>query len=156
MIFVYLAGGPSQHETFDPKPGAPAEYRGPFQSIPTRVPGVRFSETMPKLAGKMTDLAIVRSIFHREGSHIAEHLVESGYFLRNIANALAGEMPAVGCVAARVRGGGAGGLPGFVSLPQPPPIVVQFTWGAVMLRSASTATPTPPISGSRTWHGRRN
>src|SRR5262245_1500282 len=70
VIFVFLAGGPSQHETFDPKPDAPAEYRGPFQSIPTRVPGVRFSETMPKLAAKMTDLSIVRSICHREGSHI--------------------------------------------------------------------------------------
>lgn len=119
VIFVYLAGGPSQHETFDPKPDAPAEYRGPFQSIPTRVPGIHFSETMPQLAGKMTDLTIVRSICHGEGSHIAEHVVESGYFLRNIANALAGEMPAVGSVAARVRGGGTGGLPGFVSLPQP-------------------------------------
>lgn len=119
VIFVFLAGGPSQHETFDPKPDAPAEYRGPFHSIPTGVPGVRFSETMPKLAAKMADLTIVRSICHAEGSHIAEHVVESGYFLRNIANALAGEMPAVGCVAARVRGGGTGGLPGFVSLPLP-------------------------------------
>ncbi len=118
VIFVYLAGGPAQHETFDPKPDAPAEYRGPFQSIPTRVPGIRFSETFPKLADKMTELAIVRSIFHAEASHIAEHVVESGYFLRNVANALAGEMPAVGSVAARVRGGGVGGLPGFVSLPR--------------------------------------
>lgn len=119
VIFVYLAGGPSQHETFDPKPDAPAEYRGPFQSIATSVPGIRFSETMPKLAAKMRDLAIVRSVCHGEGSHIAEHVVESGYFLRNIANARAGEMPAVGCVASRVRGNGAGGLPGFVTLPQP-------------------------------------
>lgn len=118
VIFVYLAGGPSQHETFDPKPDAPAEYRGPFQSIPTSLPSIRFSETMPKLARKMTDLAIVRSVSHGEGSHIAEHVVESGYYLRNIANARAGEMPAVGCIAARVRGG-AGGLPGFVSLPHP-------------------------------------
>src|SRR3954447_8968685 len=54
VIFVYLAGGPSQHETFDPKPDAPTEYRGPFQSIPTSLPGIRFSETMPKLARKMT------------------------------------------------------------------------------------------------------
>jgi hypothetical protein len=45
-------------------------------------------------------------------------MVESGYFLRNPGNALRGEMPAVGCVAAKVRGGGQGGLPGFVSLPR--------------------------------------
>jgi hypothetical protein len=119
VIFVYLGGGPSQHETFDPKPDAPAEYRGPFASIPTSVPGVRFSETMPQLARLMKDLAVVRSVSHREASHIALHVIECGYFLRSITNARNGEMPAVGSVAARVRGGGAGGLPGFVSLPRP-------------------------------------
>lgn len=119
VIFVFLAGGPSQHETFDPKPEAPSEYRGPFLSVSTALPGIRFSETMPRLADAIKDLAIIRSVVHSEASHIAEHVVESGYFLRNIANARAGEMPAVGSVVARVRGGGAGGLPGFVSLPQP-------------------------------------
>jgi uncharacterized protein (DUF1501 family) len=118
VIFVYLGGGASQHETFDPKPDAPLEYRGTFQSIPTSVAGVRFSETMPQLARLMKDLAVIRSIGHREGSHIALHMVECGYFLQSIANARSGEMPAVGCVAARVHGG-AGGLPGFVSLPRP-------------------------------------
>lgn len=119
VIFVYLGGGPSQHETFDPKPDAPIEYRGPFRSIPTSVPGVHFSETLPHLAQCMKDVAIIRSVQHHEASHIALHVIESGYFLRNIANARNGEMPAVGCVAARVRGGGTGGLPGFVSLPRP-------------------------------------
>lgn len=119
VIFVYLGGGPSQHETFDPKPDAPIEYRGPFGSIPTSVPGVHFSETLPHLARCMKDVAIIRSVQHHEASHIALHVIESGYFLRNIANARNGEMPAVGCVAARVRGGGTGGLPGFVSLPRP-------------------------------------
>jgi hypothetical protein len=118
VIFVYLGGGPSQHETFDPKPGAPAEYRGPFGTIPTSVPGIRFSETMPRLARKMKDLALIRSVAHHEASHIAEHIIESGYPLRNFANIRTGEMPAVGCVTARVRGLGAGGLPGFVSLPK--------------------------------------
>jgi hypothetical protein len=119
VIFVYLGGGAAQHETFDPKPDAPVEYRGPFRSTPTSVPGVRFSETMPHLARLMKDLAIIRSVHHREGSHIALHVVECGYFLRSIANARTGEMPAVGSVASRVRSGGAVGLPGFVSLPRP-------------------------------------
>jgi hypothetical protein len=119
VIFVYLGGGASQHETFDPKPEAPVEYRGPFASIPTSLPGVRFSETMPRLASLMHELAIVRSVHHREASHIALHMVECGYFLRSIVNARFGEMPAVGCVAARVRGVGAAGLPGFISLPRP-------------------------------------
>jgi uncharacterized protein (DUF1501 family) len=118
VIFVQLGGGPSQFETYDPKPEAPAEYRGAFSAIPTRVPGVRFCELMPRQAALMDRLAIVRSVTHREGSHIALHVVESGYFLQNSQNSLRGEMPAVGSVVARVRGVGEGGLPAFVSLPR--------------------------------------
>jgi uncharacterized protein (DUF1501 family) len=123
VIFVQMGGGPSQHETFDPKPAAPQEYRGAFQSIATAVPGVRFCELWPRLASLMKDLAIVRSVGHHEGSHTALHVVECGYFLRSIANARNGEMPAVGSVVARVRGGSANnhdrGLPAFVSLARP-------------------------------------
>ena len=61
VIFVMQGGGPSQHETYDPKPDAPVEYRGAFQSIPTTVPGVRFCELLPRQARLMHDLAIVRS-----------------------------------------------------------------------------------------------
>src|SRR5438093_1596502 len=46
IIYIELAGGPTQHETYDPKPGAPAEYRGPFSAIDTNLPGVQFSELM--------------------------------------------------------------------------------------------------------------
>lgn len=119
VIFVFLAGGAAQHETFDPKPDAPVEVRGPFGSLATSVPGVRFSETLPRLAQVMQHLAVVRSVTHHEASHIAEHVVESGYFLQNVGNARAGEMPAVGCVAAQARGAGPTGLPGFVTLPRP-------------------------------------
>ncbi len=117
VLFIQLGGGASHHETFDPKPDAPAEVRGPFGTVATSVPGVRFSDTMPRLAGLMDHLAIVRSVGHREASHIALHVVESGYFLKNAGNARAGEMPAVGSVVAKVRG--SDGLPAFVSLPRP-------------------------------------
>src|SRR4051812_6470674 len=50
VILLWLWGGPSQLDTFDPKPNAPLDYRGPFGTIPTRVTGVRFSELFPKLA----------------------------------------------------------------------------------------------------------
>jgi hypothetical protein len=118
VIFVTLGGGASQFETYDPKPDAPAEVRGEFQAIPTTVPGMRFCELMPRQAALAKRIAVVRSVTHHEASHIALHVVETGYFLRNPANSLAGEMPAVGSVAAKARGGGAGGLPGFVSLPR--------------------------------------
>src|SRR5690348_8439192 len=49
-ILVWLDGGPSHYETFDPKPQAPAEIRGDFKAIATKVPGVQFSECVPKLA----------------------------------------------------------------------------------------------------------
>jgi hypothetical protein len=117
VIFVMLGGGASQFETYDPKPAAPVEVRGPFRPVPTAVPGVSFCELMPKQAALMKHLAVVRSVTHHEASHVALHMVETGYFLQSITNATRGEMPAVGCVAAKVRGGGAGGLPGFVALP---------------------------------------
>src|SRR5687768_16543063 len=109
-----MGGGPSQHETYDPKPDAPHEYRGDFLSIPTAVPGIRFCELLPRQAQLMNEMAVIRSVSHHEGSHIALHMVESGYFLRNIANAKNGEMPAMGSVVARVREQLAGGLPSFV------------------------------------------
>ncbi len=50
VIFLWLQGGPPQHETFDPKPGAPAEVRGPFRPIQTNVPGIHFGELLPRTA----------------------------------------------------------------------------------------------------------
>lgn len=117
-IFVQLGGGIAQHESWDPKPEAPAEYRGSFSTIGTRVPGMFFCELMPRLAAIADKLAVVRSIAHHEASHIALHVVETGYFLVNNANSLAGEMPAVGSIVARVRGPGPDGLPAWVALPK--------------------------------------
>jgi hypothetical protein len=63
-IVLFLTGGPSHIDTFDPKPEAPAEYRGPFGSIPTAIPGVRFSELLPRSAARARRFAIVRSLHH--------------------------------------------------------------------------------------------
>lgn len=117
VIFVMLGGGASHFETYDPKPDAPAEYRGMFNPIRTSVPGVQFCELLPRQAALMHDLAVVRSIHHHEASHIALHMVETGYFLRNSTNALRGEMPSVGAVVARARST-EGGLPASISMPR--------------------------------------
>jgi len=61
-IILFLSGGPPQHETFDPKPDAPLEIRGDFKSIPTSVPGIHFSETLPRTAKLMQHLAVIRSM----------------------------------------------------------------------------------------------
>ena len=68
-ILVWLDGGPSHYETFDPKPDAPAEIRGEFKPISTRIPGVQFSECVPKLADVADRLTIVRSIHHKDPNH---------------------------------------------------------------------------------------
>jgi len=63
-IFLLLTGGPSQIDTFDPKPDAPAEIRGPFKAISSKIPGTIFSETLPLLAARADKFAVVRSLFH--------------------------------------------------------------------------------------------
>jgi len=68
-IFVYLAGGPSQLETFDPKPQAPVEIRGPWSDIATSVPGTRISELLPQLAACADQFALIRSLHHTNSDH---------------------------------------------------------------------------------------
>src|SRR5262245_31546984 len=63
-ILLYKYGSPPQHETFDPKPGAPAEVRGEFRTIATRVPGLRICEHLPRTARIMDRLTVVRSLTH--------------------------------------------------------------------------------------------
>lgn len=68
-ILVWLDGGPSHYETFDPKPDAPSEIRGEFKSIPTSVPGVHFCETLPLLAKSFNKFTVIRSICHKDPNH---------------------------------------------------------------------------------------
>src|SRR5436309_3165606 len=70
MIVLWLWGGPSHMETFDLKPGAPAEYRGEFRPIRTSVPGVEISEHLPRLARLAHRFALVRSAHHTSPGHI--------------------------------------------------------------------------------------
>jgi hypothetical protein len=68
-IMIWLDGGPSHYETFDPKPNAPAEIRGSLGTIPTSVPGVHFSEVLPHLAKTADKVTVVRSICHKDPNH---------------------------------------------------------------------------------------
>ena len=69
VILLFLAGGPPQHETFDPKPLAPAEIRGQFQPIRTNVPGIDFCELLPRTAMRADKLAVIRSMFTNNHIH---------------------------------------------------------------------------------------
>src|SRR5262245_5338449 len=67
-ILIWMDGGPTHFEMFDPKPDAPEEYRGEFKAIPTAVSGVQFSEHMVKLAKSLNKYAMIRSIRHDQGN----------------------------------------------------------------------------------------
>ena len=69
VIFVWLWGAPSHIDTFDPKPDAPSQYRGPFAPISTRQPGVYFSELLPKLAARSDQFSLIRSHVTSQSGH---------------------------------------------------------------------------------------
>ncbi len=79
VLLVMLSGGPSQLDTVDPKPNAPAEVRGEFSTIPTKIPGVAFCEHLPELAQRADHWAILRTLAHREHNHLlATHVALTG------------------------------------------------------------------------------
>src|SRR5213078_1297082 len=79
VLFVFLFGGPSQLETFDMKPGAPSDIRGPYRPIASRTPGLRICEHLPRLAQASDRFAVVRTMTHRHNDHNACHLIQTGH-----------------------------------------------------------------------------
>jgi hypothetical protein len=118
-ILVWMDGGPTHYETFDPKPEAPAEIRGEFQPIDTNVPGIRFSQHMTRLAAMADKLAIVRSIQHNDPNHGGgNHYMMTGAPTRIpvFCGAFVSFHPSLGSVTAHERGA-PGGLPAYFSMP---------------------------------------
>ena len=113
-IFVFLTGGPSQLETFDPKPDAPAEIRGPFRAISTAVPGLAFSELLPGLAARANELSVIRSIYHDQAPihESGQQLVQTG----NLASE-GREYPHLGAMVSAAFGRRESSTPAFVMLP---------------------------------------
>jgi hypothetical protein len=120
-IFLFMWGGPSQLETFDPKPDAPAEVRGSFQPISTAVPGVFISEHFQRVA-KLTDrLAIIRSLTHNDPAHLSSgHVTLTGHLAPVVKSDAEPpsdrDTPHLGSVVARMRPGDPV-VPPFVTLP---------------------------------------
>jgi len=69
VIILWMRGGPSQHETWDPKPDAPAEIRGAFGAMSTKVPGIQICDLLPKCAQIMDKWSIIRSLHHNDAGH---------------------------------------------------------------------------------------
>jgi len=119
-ILIWMDGGPTHFETFDPKPDAPLEYRGEFSDIETTVPGVAYSEHMVKLAASFDDYAMIRSIRHDQGNHGAgNHYMTTGAPPRIPVGcgAFVSFHPSMGSVVAKELGKD-NGLPPYFSMPQ--------------------------------------
>lgn len=113
VIQIWLGGGHSQFETFDPKPAAATEIRGPYGTVGTCLPGIRFSEKLP-LTGQVMDRAsIIRSISHNNNGHfVAAHWCSTGYIGTNNR----ASHPSSGSIVSRFRGPNRPGLPAYVLL----------------------------------------
>ncbi|MCS7016273.1 MAG: DUF1501 domain-containing protein [Gemmatales bacterium] len=118
VILLWLGGGPSQFETYDPKPQAPVEYRGPFQPIATRLPGVHICELLPRQAQILDKMAIIRSCAHKESGHgSAVKNLNTGYLHPPNTNEGSFLYPAVGAIVAKVREQQRRQLPNYVCIP---------------------------------------
>jgi hypothetical protein len=113
VILIYLVGGPPHQDMFDLKPGAPKEIAGPWKPVATNVTGVRICEALPRLAGMMDKLAIIRSLVGNQADHDAIQ-VYNGHNPRNPTPA--GGWPQFGSAVARLQGAVDRSVPPFVSL----------------------------------------
>jgi len=118
-ILIWMDGGPTHYETFDPKPEAPVEIRGQFEAISTALPGVHFSQYMQRLASLADRITVIRSIRHDQGNHGAgNHYMMTGAPPRIPVGcgAFVSFHPSMGSVVAKEVGAPAG-LPPYFSMP---------------------------------------
>jgi uncharacterized protein (DUF1501 family) len=119
VLLIYLGGGMSHHDTFDPKPDAPAEIRGQYNAITSCLPGVQVSEKLPLMARALDKISLVRS-----GSHNNDHHeTATNWALCGRFGSAFGDFPAMGAVAAH-EFGFRGQLPPYVAVPRNP----SFSW----------------------------
>lgn len=117
VIVFWLSGGPSHLDMWDPKPDAPREIRGPFSSIESCVPGVRFGEHLPKQASIMDKLTIVRSVDCKASNHTPITMQAGNPLARRLDKFDDGDgYPSMGSVVAKFRGANNPELPAFVGL----------------------------------------
>ena len=114
VIMLWMAGGVTHIDSFDPKPEAPVEVRGTLTDIPTSMPGVRFSETLPSLSRIAHKLSILRSYSHDSN----DHLRSQAYTLsgRKVTAAELFSEPNIGSIISHLQGP-SNGLPGYIAIP---------------------------------------
>jgi uncharacterized protein (DUF1501 family) len=114
-IMLFLVGGPSHIDTWDPKPNAPEEVRGPFKPIATSAPGMQITEIFPKVAGHADKFSLIRSVYHT-----ATAVHDTGHQMMQTGRLFSGgiEHPHVGCVLSYLKGQ-RGEVPAHVLIPKP-------------------------------------
>lgn len=134
VVFIFQSGGPSQHETWDPKPEAPAEIRGDYGTTATRTSGYRICEYLPKLASRSDRYSIVRTMHHTAGPQFRNEHNASMYMVQSgrcelppgentntigLPRPRRFEWPSIGSAIAYAMPGGASfGLPPVVQIPR--------------------------------------
>jgi len=117
VILFWLSGGPSHIDMWDPKPDAPPEIRGPYSSIPTAIPGIRFSEHLPLQAAMADKLTLIRSVDCSASNHTPITMQAGNALARRTNDGRdGGGYPSMGSVAAKFRGPNDPGMPAFVGL----------------------------------------
>ena len=145
VILIWLSGGPSHLDTWDPKPDAPTEVRGPFGSIATKVPGVRVCEHLPLQASIMDRLALVRSVDCRTSTDHYPAPMQAGNPVaqRTVISSTTATHPSMGSVAARFRGPNDPAMPACVGLADPP------LWLADILGAGPLGGACEPVRGDQ-------
>jgi len=136
-IFINLAGGPSHLDSFDPKPEAPANYRGEFSSIATNVPGIQLCEHLPKLAQCADKFALLRGVSHS----LTEHQMGTKYVNTGNRPIPSLEFPGYGAVVSKELTSPPD-LPPFVAIPKTPQVA-----GVLGVEYAPFSTQATPRAG---------
>src|SRR5215216_6595083 len=116
VILLWMAGGPSQIDTLDPKPDRPPENRGPFGVIRTKLPGVLVCEHLPKLAGMLDRFTVIRSVDCRHSNHEPNTVMQTANLLAEArTNPETRHYPAIGALVAKFHGANHPAVPGYAA-----------------------------------------
>ena len=131
VILLWMSGGPSHIDTWDVKPDAPLEIRGPFKTIPTRLPGVRICEYLPKSAAIMDKLTLIRSVDCRDSNHQPNQVMQTANReAEPRLNPNGHQYPAIASLVAKLHGSNHASMPPSVALN----VIdrTHFAWGGYL------------------------
>jgi hypothetical protein len=146
VILFWMWGGPSQLETYDMKPDAPLEYRGPLRPMRTNVPGIEICEYMPGQAKIADKFSIIRSLHHEMSAHndgSIEMLTGKTPSVPDPTSQARSEHPDFGMIASRIRGARSDGLPQYVGV-QRAPFMTNPGYLSVAHKAFETGDPSKP------------